>query len=293
MSKIFFWNREQQCEEEEKVMGQKSIEWLYQSPLGKMINPLITHPLISQIYGKYQSSKISKKNIAPFIKEFNISHDDFDLKYNFDSFNDFFIRPFKKSRRNFVQESILPAFAEGRYLGWESMNSQNKYPIKGIHITLAKLLESDILAEEFCDGPLMIARLCPVDYHRFHFPDSGRVDYSYTIGGLLDSVNPIALKNKDKIFLKNQRTVTVFESEYFGKLLLIDVGATCVGKIVQSYTSNTVQRGDEKGYFLFGGSTVIICGKKGAWIPSSDILENTQAQREVFVKLGDAIGKSL
>lgn len=137
---------------------------------------------------------------------------------------------------------------------------------------------------------MLLARLCPVDYHRFHFPDGGRVRESYHVSGRLHSVNPAALKYRGDIFATNERQVSLFESLHFGRLALIEVGALCVGKIVQTYEgSEAVRRGQEKGYFLFGGSTVIVLGEKGAWSPDADILEKTEQGLETWVKLGEGL----
>ena len=140
---------------------------------------------------------------------------------------------------------------------------------------------------------MMIARLCPVDYHRFHFPDSGSMVERYTLSGKFHSVNPVALKAQPTIFLENERCVSILKTDNFGYLAYVEVGALCVGKIVQS-TNEMVrfERGQEKGYFLFGGSTVIVLGEKGKWLPDSDILENTRKGHETFIKLGACIGKT-
>jgi phosphatidylserine decarboxylase len=139
---------------------------------------------------------------------------------------------------------------------------------------------------------LLLARLCPVDYHRFHFPDNGQVVEDYRIHGLFHSVNPLALKVKPDIFIQNERHVTILDTENFGKLAYIEVGAICVGKIIQStklHPSKTFSRGDEKGYFLFGGSTVIVLGEKGKWKPSVDIVDNTHQGIETYLHLGTSV----
>ena len=155
------------------------------------------------------------------------------------------------------------------------------------------LVAKEKWAETFSEGPLVVARLCPVDYHRYHYPDDGLVLESYRVPGILHSVNPIALKQKSEIFLKNERQVSILETKNFGKLAYIEVGATCVGKIIQSSKSKNFSRGEEKGYFLFGGSTVILLGEKGAWTPSQDILDWTLKGTEVYLKLGQEMGRKL
>jgi phosphatidylserine decarboxylase len=140
------------------------------------------------------------------------------------------------------------------------------------------------------DGPLLLARLCPVDYHRYHYPDDGKTLNSYTVHGDYHSVNPLALKYRQDILIKNERRVSIVETKKFGKLAIVEVGATCVGKIIQSHDeSKDFKRGDQKGYFLFGGSTVIVYGEPGKWKPSSDILKNTELGLETYIHLGDEV----
>src|SRR5690606_18415701 len=111
-----------------------------------------------------------------------------------------------------------------------------------------------------------------------------------TVAGQFHSVNPMALKIKEDIFIANERRVSILETENFGKLAYIEVGAICVGKIVQSFDeTKSFKRGDEKGYFLFGGSTVIVLGQAGKWAPSDDIIRNTQKGMETYIQLGDEV----
>ena len=184
----------------------------------------------------------------------------------------------------------MGAFAEARYFGYEQVHDELRIPVKGNFLTAAKLLGNTKYAGEFEGGPLLLARLCPVDYHRYHYADAGETLENYRIHGKYDSVNPLALKYKQDIFIKNERRVSVVNTENFGKLAYIEVGATCVGKIVQTSDEKKPHlRGEEKGYFLFGGSTVIVLGEKGRWVPSQDILEHTQKGLETYVQLGDEV----
>ena len=147
--------------------------------------------------------------------------------------------------------------------------------------------------ERFRNGPCLLARLCPVDYHRFHFPDSGSITHFHVETGKLHSVNPLALQKKPSLFLGNERQISVLQTRHFGLLAYVEVGALMVGKIVQSHPQERVfERGEEKGYFLFGGSTVIVYGEKGAWVPEADILEHTAQRREVLVELGQPVARS-
>ena len=184
----------------------------------------------------------------------------------------------------------MAAFAEARYFGYESILSSTRIPVKGEFLSPRILMGENNSVEDFEGGPLLLARLCPVDYHRFHYPDDGRAVDHQCISGKLHSVNPKALHYKGEIFGTNERQVTILETKNFGKLAYIEVGALCVGLIVQTHPPlGPFKRGEEKGYFLFGASTVIVLGQKGAWLPSQDILEQTYLGRETLVRLGQEI----
>lgn len=297
---INFYNRLTQSIEPEKVYGDKMVEWLYQSNSGKALSHLICQAPISKLYGALQDTAWSKSKIAPFIKDYNITMDDYlpekqDTESPYSSFNQFFIRKFKEGKRNFVQgPDELAAFSEARYFGYRSVSDDESIPVKGAYLKPKQLISNSKWEDTFNDGPLLLARLCPVDYHRFHYPDDGVILDDYRVEGLLHSVNPVALKSKQDILITNERHVTIIETKNFGKLAYIEVGAICVGKIVQSQKlvkGDSFKRGQEKGYFLFGGSTVIVVGEKGKWTPSQDILDYTKKGIETYLHLGMSVAK--
>jgi phosphatidylserine decarboxylase len=297
-SGILIWDRKLNQIVTEKVYGDKLIKFLYETPHGQKISDhIMAKKFLSQAYGFYQSSFFSARNVESFIREFEIPMDQYEPG-PFRSFNDFFIRRFKKGMRPFVDDpSRLAAFAEGRYLAWRNISDDQMFPVKGHFLKAEDLLGTDKDAKPFIGGPLMIARLCPVDYHRFHFPDDGRVLKSYSVEGALHSVNPLALKYRGDIFATNERFVTILETANFGKIAYIEVGAMMVGLIKQTYNKNSLarpefKRGDEKGYFLFGASTVIVLGEPGRWSPDADLLSNTEKKTETLVRLGEAISSS-
>lgn len=294
---IKLFNRYTGKMESEKVYGEGAVKWLYESASGKIFGPLVVAPLTSKLYGWLQGTAWSAGKVNPFIKNFDIKIDDFILQQPnssvpYKSFNDFFIRPFKEGKRPFVKANQMGAFAEARYYGYEALGDQETIPVKGNFLSGPAVIASEKWGSTFKDGPCLLARLCPVDYHRYHYPDNGRVLDHYRIKGQLHSVNPLALQKKEDIFIRNERVVTILETEHFGKLAYVEVGAVCVGKIVQSGSLENFNRGEEKGYFLFGGSTVIVFGEQGRWKPSKDILEATKSGHEVYVHLGDEVGVS-
>lgn len=293
--KIQYYNRGKGCLEQEKVYGDGAVKWMYQTLSGKLLTRLLITAPVSVGYGALQSAGQSRKKIAGFIKKFDIKMEDYVPEEGrseadpYSSFNKFFIRKFKEGKRSFLSApEVMPAFSEARYFGYESMTDEQTIPVKGKFLGAEALLNSEKWNSTFKDGPLLLARLCPVDYHRFHYPDNGEVLDYYKVKGKLHSVNPIALKEYADVFSSNVREVTILETENFGKLAYIEVGAMMVGKIVQSGDLKSFKRGDEKGYFLFGGSTVIVLGEKGKWKPDQEILDYTQKGIETYLQLGES-----
>lgn len=300
---INYFNRVTGAMETEKVYGDWFINFLYRTTPGQTFGGLFTNKYFSGLYGSFQDMSFSHRKVRPFIDKFNIPISDYepgtrlssDVKDSYKNFNEFFIRKFKLGKRSFVSTvHQMPAFAEARYVGFEAVDEKKHYPVKGQYLHAKDLIANEQVAKIFEGGPLLIARLCPVDYHRYHYPDSGKVLDHFRVPGAYDSVNPLAIKFKNQIFIKNERHVSILQTENFGRLAYIEVGAICVGKIVQSHNWNRpFLRGEEKGYFLFGGSTVILLGEKGAWRPSADILANTSKEIETYLHLGQEVATKI
>jgi len=296
---IQFFNRYNAKKETEKVYGDSMVKLVYNHPIGKVISPLFVNKTISQLYGVMQNQMVTQLKVPKFVKNYDINLDEYeagsvkidDKNLSYKNFNEFFIRKFKRGKRPFLKaQNRMPAFSEARYFGHESMSDNVKVPVKGKYLRATDLLGNERYKEVFKDGPFLIARLCPVDYHRYHYPDNGKTLDSYSIHGDYHSVNPLALKAKQDILIQNERRVSILDTKNFGKLAFIEVGAVCVGKIIQSFDEDkSFKRGDEKGYFLFGGSTVIVLGERGLWKPSADIVTNTQEGIETYIHLGDEV----
>lgn len=291
MSGIEIYNRRTKSVETELVFGETPMRALYGNPWGTRLADY-SGRFFSQLYGKYQSSALSARAIPDFIQKFEIPMQEYEEK-SYKSFNDFFIRKFKSGQRPFDDKAEhLPAFAEGRYLAFESIRESTPLPIKGASLNIGKLLGTHPETKSFSDGPGFIARLCPVDYHRFHFPDEGRTLVRERLHGALHSVNPIALAARGDILFTNERVLSILQTKNFGKIAYLEVGAMGVGKIVESHpTSQEFRRGEEKGYFLFGGSTVILVAEPCAFKIDSDLLEKSRAGIECLVRLGEKIAE--
>ena len=292
---IRYWNRKRDRLETEDVYGGAMVNLLYGNLLGyRLTDTLLARKAFSRLYGALQSSSWSQRKIAPFQSRFGIDPSDW-REEPYRSFNDFFIRRFRPGKRAFpTNPSLLGAFAEARYFAYRNTAERVSVPVKGFNLDPLSILGDAALAQKFHGGPCLLARLCPVDYHRYHFPDDGRVAHFHVETGKLHSVNPAALRRNPRLFLENERQVTVLQTKQFGRLAYVEVGALCVGKIVQTHPiERPFHRGDEKGYFLFGGSTIVLFGEPGKWEPSEDLLQHTADGIETLVELGSPVAKAL
>lgn len=292
---IRIYNRKTSNYEVENVAGENYINWSYSSPIGKsLLELLIKKKFFSKIYGGYCNTSLSKKKIVPFINDFNI---DMSISHknanDFDSFNDFFIRKIHTNSRPIdMDKNILSSPGDGRLFAFTNISIDNLVQVKGIHYSLSELIGDNAIASEYEGGVCLVLRLCPTDYHRFHFMDSGIPLETHFIKGNYYSVNPIALERVAKLYCQNKREWSIFKSDNFGDIIHVEVGATCVGTIEQSYTPNKkVNKGDEKGYFKFGGSTTILFFKKNTIEIDEDIIDQSALGFETQVLMGETIGK--
>jgi phosphatidylserine decarboxylase len=290
------YNRQKQKVETEYIVGKKYLQWLYYKSSGNFfLEKIVKRKLASKFYGVLKNRKGSKRKIRDFIEENKIAEEEFlDKVSEYKNFNEFFYRKLKPEARPVNSNSdILVSPADGRVFIHENIQTSKIVEIKGMAFNLAQLVGSEEAIMEYDGGTMIIVRLNPSDYHRFHFPDSGIPEKTKEIKGAYYSVNTGVLDRIDNIYLKNKRTVTEFESDNFGKILYMEVGATFVGTIIQTFNpGQRVEKGAEKGYFKFGGSTVILFLKKGILTPDNDILEYTKKKTETLVKMGESLGKA-
>ncbi|MCX8128816.1 MAG: phosphatidylserine decarboxylase [Clostridia bacterium] len=292
MIKIF--NRKTKEYEMEKVAGGGLLNALYGTRTGRLgLELLIKRKFYSALTGAICDSRLSASKVKSFIRDFEIDMSECaDKAEDFKTFNEFFTRRLKPEARVFQKEgSAVLSPGDGRLKAWENVNIDQLLQIKGFSYTLKDLIRDEQLAAEYEGGTYLLLRLCPVDYHRFHFIDGGVCSGSKRINGAYYSVNPIALSSVPLAFCRNKREYSILASDNFGDILYVEVGATSVGSIVQTYSSGArVQKGDEKGYFKFGGSTVLVLFKKNKVRIHADILKQTEAGYETRVLAGEVIG---
>jgi len=292
---ILFFDRYQNKICVEKVYGEKYLRWAYGTPLGKLaLATVVKRAWFSRWYGWRMNRLSSRRKIQPFVDEYEIDPQEFTCKLEgFESFNAFFSRALLPQARPVDLNPATVVFpADGRHLCVPDLSQCDGLLVKDQMFDLPTLLGDAALAREFADGSLVVSRLCPVDYHRFHFPTSGHVGACRVINGPLFSVNPIALCRNIHILATNKRAVSVLDTEALGKVLLLEIGATNVGSICQTCKAGaTVSKGDEKGYFRFGGSSTISIFQAGRVQFDEDLLANSTQRRELYGKVGDRMGE--
>lgn len=293
-SDIVYWDRGSASLETEKVYGEYWLKFIYNNPLGKIgLWAIVKRAWFSHWYGKKMNASQSAEKIIPFIEKYGLKTDDFlDSVDSFDSFNEFFYRKLKPSARPINMDAKSIVFpADGRHLVIPNLNKTDLIYAKGQHFQLNELLGDSNLAKHFEKGSMLISRLCPVDYHRFHFPCEGDVKSTHLIDGALSSVSPFALRKNLSIFWQNKRYLTVLENREFGTFIQLMIGATCVGSVHwTSKVGQHYQKGDEQGYFSFGGSCVITLFPPNSINFDDDILKNSHKGIETYAKIGESVG---
>ncbi len=294
MEPIRYFNRHTQAIETEQVYGERFLRWAYGNPLGAIaLAALIKRRVFSQWYGCRMSTPESAARIQPFIARYGLDPAEFaDPPDSYVSFNEFFYRKLKPAARPIDADAASVVFpADGRHLGFERAADIQGVFVKGQRFDLAALLGDAQLAARYADGTLVLSRLCPVDYHRFHFPVAGTPGATRTLDGPLFSVSPIALRQHLEYLWTNKRTFTRLETQRFGTVLLLEIGATCVGTIAQTFhADNPVAKGEEKGYFAFGGSSTITLFEPGAIRLDADLREHSAKQTELYARVGSRMG---
>ncbi len=266
------------------------LRFLYLNILGAPLRYLMTRRFISRLGGAYMDSRLSAHRIKKFIKENSIDMSDYeDRKYL--SFNDFFTRKILEGKRPFSTDpSDLCSPADSRLSAFPITEGAT-FTVKGTPYTLAELLGSEDLADNFAGGTLLVFRLSVDDYHRYAFFDDGRVAVPPRyIKGAFHTVRPIAFTKERRVFCRNAREVTILQSDSFGRVAQVEVGAMMVGRIV-NHDVKVFKRGQEKGYFAFGGSTVVLVLQKDAAVLDPCFIENTKNGLETRVHCGETIGK--
>ena len=297
MENIEYFNRYTGKVETEQIYGENFLRWVYNNPLGKFsLEGLVKRAAFSKWYGGRMEAAGSRERVLPFIEKYGLNATEFaDSPDSYKTFNEFFYRKLKSGARPIVQDSDAAVFpADGRHLGFQNIDQAEGFFVKGAKFTLEKLCASRELAKRYAGGAIVLSRLCPVDYHRYHFPVSGTPSKPTLINGALYSVNPLALRKNINFLTENKRAYTEIDSSDFGKVLMFEVGATCVGSFEYTFSPGVpMQKGSEKGYFKFGGSETITLFEAGKITLAPDLVENSRLGRELYARMGDLMGRRL
>ena len=268
-----------------------SLTFLYKTIPGRFFLKLLTTRSLSKLCGAFLDSRLSSFLIKGFVKKNEINLEDYQLE-GIKSFNQFFRRKIKEGKRPFdMEERHLCAPCDGLLSVWK-ISKDTVLPVKQSQYTLKALLQNQELADEFMDGLCLVFRLCVDNYHRYAYAESGKKGPNIFIPGILHTVRPIALE-ESPVFTENCREYTTIESPLFGKLIQMEVGAMLIGRIVNLEGEGRAVRGKEKGFFEYGGSTVILLIKKDMAKINEEIIQNSQMGIESPVKMGQMIGEKI
>ena len=240
------------------------LEFLYNTVPGRFLLKPLTGPRLSRICGHFLDSELSSFLIQPFVKQNAIQLSDYETT-DIKSFNDFFSRKIKEN---------------------------TVFPVKQSHYTISSLLHSKKLAQRYHGGYCLVYRLCVNHYHRYCYVDSGQKSRNFFIPGRLHTVRPVALREVP-VFTENSREYTLIRTEKFGTVVQMEVGAMLVGRIVNHEEKGSTIRGKEKGYFQYGGSTIIVLIEPEQVQIREDILQSSALTKEVPVKMGEVIGHAI
>lgn len=281
------YDRRTDTYEEIVQYGAGKLAFLYNNPLGRLLLGIAVSPFVSNVYAWKNSRKSSAKKIPGFIKEHNIDMSDYENR-EYKSFTDFFTRKIRYGKRpvDMTPEALISP-ADSKLLVYE-IEKDTTLRIKGRTYTADEILADSENAGEFAGGYALVFRLTVDDYHRFCYPDRGCLISRRLIKGKLHTVSPVSKDHK--IYMENTRSVNLLKTENFGTVAYIEVGAMLIGRIVDNGT-DVFEKGQEKGYFEPGGSTVVILVKNVEI--DKDIMEQSASGIETKVRYGERIGRAL
>ncbi|MGN0847020.1 MAG: phosphatidylserine decarboxylase [Kiritimatiellia bacterium] len=270
----------------ESVMGDRALRFAYETLLGRTLwTVLFGSRVVSAFMGRRYDSPRSKKAIASLAAIPGCLPEEAEKPIGeYESFNAFFTRRLKPGVRPIGEGLVSPA--DGRLMLYLNADADTPFPLKGATRSLRAVFDEGAPVGRY---DIAVIRLAPVDYHRFHFPcDCTTEGPARVVPGLYHSVNPIALARCPDLYAENERQILKCRAA-FGDFWLVDVGAFGVGTIVQTYSGERHAKGDEKGYFKFGGSTVIFIARAGAVAFDADLVKNSAEGLETRVRCGERI----
>ena len=280
---------------EDPIYARAFLDWCYNTRAGRgLTRMLLSRKWVSHIYGWYYTQPWTRRKIGPFARAMGVNLGEITQPLaSFRSFADFITRNIDLSQRPIDPDPcICVSPADGRLVAYQTVPAGKAFPIKGGLFDLQALLCDDSLSRHYSGGSVAILRLYLADYHHFHFPDSGAPCESRPLAGRYFAVTPYARRLAVPFYGENRRVLTLFHSDHFGRIAMIDVGAFTVGSIRQTFVPGArVAKGAHKGYFELGGSLIVLLFEGGTIRFDADLCRNTQAGLETFVRLGESIGR--
>jgi phosphatidylserine decarboxylase len=271
---------------------EKQEDWIlrffYQTVPGRGLLKVATRPLVSKLGGAVLDAPPSRHGVGPFIRRHGMDMSRF-CPREYRSFNDFFTRRLRNNPFPPEDAPLLRAPCDGK-LSLYPVGAATSFSVKHTRYRLAELLEDSKLAAAYSGGFCAVFRLTPEDFHRYHFVDDGVIWRHRAIPGVLHTVRPLAHAG-EPVFLRNAREVTVLDTAHFGRVTQIEVGALLVGKICNHQYTGAFRRGEEKGFFAFGGSTVILLFEPDTVRWDSGVLQATAGGRECPLRVGTVLGQ--
>ncbi len=286
---MIYCSRQRNSKENIITESSKTLNFLYGNVVGRCILKIVTTKTISNLIGVYMNSSLSKHRIKKFVEKNNINTFEYEYK-NYKSYNDFFTRkviPYKRPIN--ARSNILISPCDSKLTVYK-INEDLTLNIKNSYYSIDTLVDKKIL-NDYIDGYALVFRLSTDNYHRYCYIDSGSKGKNYHINGIFHTVQPISLNNYN-FYKTNTREYTILNTNNFGKVIEVEVGALGVGRIVNHHEVHTYKKGEEKGYFEFGGSTIVLLVKKNTIVVDKDILENSSENIETIVKYGEGIAKA-
>lgn len=266
--------------------GQGALKFLYGNFFGRVLLRIAVSPFVSCIYGKVNSGKASRKKIPEFIESNKIKMEDFEDR-EYISFNDFFTRKLRDGARiPDPGENRLISPADSKLLIYD-IDDKTRIDIKGRSYSMEEIVPGMKDLGEYAGGKCLVYRLCVDDYHRYCFIDDGTLTKSKFIKGKLHTVSP--LSSAYKIYKENSRVINILSTVHFGEVIHIEVGALLIGKIVNRDVKS-FKKGEEKGFFEPGGSTIVQLFKKDAVRMDEDLLRMSADHIETKVLYGEGVG---
>ena len=265
-------------------MEDKSLRFLYGTRVGRGVLKLLIQPGPSRLAGRYLDSRFSRWLIRPFIRRNQLDLTEYEGE-DFASFNAFFIRQKREEYRRIDMEPGHVISPCDGHLSVHRIGADSRFQIKGIEYSVAGLLADAALARRFEDGYCFIFRLTPRNYHRYCYIDGGTKEAQIFLPGVLHCVRPVAC-DRYPVYMQNSREYVLIHTENLGDVVQMEVGAMLVGRIRNHPAGPAVRRGQEKGYFQFGGSTIVALFEKGMVAPD----ERLRPDVETPVRMGERIG---